>query len=381
MPKLGEIVDSIQITNTPGESFALYLPKSFDAKTASPVLFVFDSAARGRVGITPFVESSEKYGIILICSNNSKNGPYEKNFSVANNLFNHVLKNYTVDSGQMFLSGFSGGSRLAAAIASLSNQFRGVIACGAGFSPMPSHTPSTQDFLYAAICGIEDMNYLEIVNNDQYLERLHFKHTVISFDGGHQWPPMEQIAHAFDWMFLNIKKGTGPLRKGASLKEPFSKDLDRALNYKRIGKYLLASEYYRRLLDSYPKTLVPDSLRNNYEALMASKEYRMAHKQRTTVLELEKRTKDKIFSRLKSDLNDLKNMNWKWWSKELSRLSELKAKGNTEEQYMVSRVRFALMAFLYENKMMDSGLASDEVYNKMFQRFRKLVFPKTSSSP
>jgi hypothetical protein len=371
----GEIVDSVTISKTKGETFALYLPKSFDPQAESPILFVFDPAARGKVGLAPFIASSEKHGVILVCSNNSKNGSYDRNFDLANNLFNHIFKTYKVDSNRMFLSGFSGGSRLAAAIATLTNQFAGVIACGAGFSSSPLQTLSTQKFLYAGICGVEDMNYLEMFTNDQYLSKLKFEHTIISFNGGHQWPPVEQINHAFDWMFLK-NKPEERLSLDSTLTQQLVDNHNQIIKYKERGELLLASEYYKRLLGAYPKAALHDSIQNAHQSLLASKAYKVALKQRNEAFMDEKKISVKLIGRLKSDFKRPEKINWKWWSKELSKFFEIGAKGSKQERYMVSRIKNALVAFIYESKIANPIHTNNATNKELFLRFRGLIYPE-----
>ncbi|MGB5226730.1 MAG: hypothetical protein WBN55_00600, partial [Eudoraea sp.] len=74
----GKLTDSIPVANTTNETFALYLPTSFVTSQASPILFIFEPAGRGRLGVETFIEASETYGHILVCSNNSRNGPYDR---------------------------------------------------------------------------------------------------------------------------------------------------------------------------------------------------------------------------------------------------------------------------------------------------------------
>ena len=128
----GKLTDSIPVSNTFNETFALYLPASFVASKASPILFIFEPAGRGRLGVETFIEVSETYGHILVCSNNSRNGPYERNLNIAANLFDHIFSSFNINEDQMYFAGFSGGSRLAWALAFAAGNITGVIACGAG---------------------------------------------------------------------------------------------------------------------------------------------------------------------------------------------------------------------------------------------------------
>ena len=93
----GSIIDSVFINDKSGESFALYLPAKYDSSINSPIVFIFDPAARGKTGIEPFIRAAEEYGYILICSNDSKNGPYNINYDIANRLFSKVLNQFKID--------------------------------------------------------------------------------------------------------------------------------------------------------------------------------------------------------------------------------------------------------------------------------------------
>ena len=92
----GMIIDSIAVSKATNETFALYLPKSFMENEPQPIVFIYEPLGRGAVGIQPFIPASEKYGLILVCSNNSKNGPYDRNFTISNNLFKQTLLNRKV---------------------------------------------------------------------------------------------------------------------------------------------------------------------------------------------------------------------------------------------------------------------------------------------
>ncbi|WP_103070811.1 hypothetical protein [Aquimarina sediminis] len=202
----GKVIDSISVFENSSETFALYLPTSFDASKPSSIVFIFEPAARGKVGITPFIEASEAYSHILICSNNNRNGPYAGNFDIANRLFEFVFSNFKVHENQVFLAGFSGGARLASTIAVMTNQIAGVIGCGAGFSENQSQMPSIQQFSYVGICGNRDMNYTEMLTVKKYLQQLNFNHTLITYDGNHSWPPSKEILKAFDWLAIQSHK-------------------------------------------------------------------------------------------------------------------------------------------------------------------------------
>ncbi|MEM1257529.1 MAG: hypothetical protein AAGH81_03285 [Bacteroidota bacterium] len=367
-------MDSIAVSNATNESFSLYLPNSYQSQKSSAIIFVFDPAARGRVGLAPFVESAEKYGIILVCSNNSRNGSFEKNFATADNLFKYVFKTYRVDVGQMYLAGFSGGSRLATAIASLSGQFSGVIACGAGFSPNPAHSPSFNPFLYAAICGVEDMNYQEILANQKYLTKLKFKNTVFSFDGGHQWPNTREVNRAVDWLFLPNNTGTISQFTKNLIAESFESEYRLTQLFLGDNELLFARENYKRILQTYPEHFGLDSIRSKYKELINSEPFEAASKNRLEALKRELQIRKKLFNKLESDLNSIEEINFNWWEKESEKLHKMERKRHKEIKRMVARVRYGIMAAIYEKRFSMPELIKNTHYKNVVQSFRQMLY-------
>lgn len=347
--ELSKIHDSISVNGTTNESFALYLPSSFSQESLSPIVFIFDPAARGTAGIKPFISASEKYGHILVCSNNSRNAPYEVNFAIANNLFNHVFSSFNIKENQMYASGFSGGSRLATAIASLTNMFDGVIGCGAGFSGSQEHMPATHKFSYVGMCGDRDMNYTEMIENKNYLNLIQFNSTLITYDGEHDWPPPQQMLRAFDWLYLQrLKRKEPPPLSDVS--NYLAADYEVLKKFRDSNQIFFEAEQLERMIKSYEGVLEIDSLKQQYTALRNSKRLKkqLAHLER--LLETERNWIIKFSSQLNKDLENPKKVKWSWWEKELGKLGKLHSKNDKETEKMIFRVRFDLFVRLHSRQ-------------------------------
>ncbi|WP_036380842.1 hypothetical protein [Muricauda sp. MAR_2010_75] len=372
----GTIHDSIVITGVPSESFALYLPKSFSDNLPSSIVFIFEPAARGTIGIHPFIDASEKYRLILVCSNNSRNGPYERNFDVANRLFKEVFSRFNIKEDEIYASGFSGGSRLAAAIASLTNQFAGVVACGAGFSGLPEHTPSTHDFAYVGLCGYRDMNYSEMNLGKTYLNSINFNSTLFTFDDKHAWPPPHQITRAFDWLYLQKLKKETPINL-EEIQAHFNADCQWLRNLDAQNELLLLEEQYIRLLKDYEGLIHLDSLEQEYQVLQKSKEFKSQKKALKAAMSTEGKWTQKLRSQFSKDFDSGDDPNFIWWEKELGKLDNLQEKGDVEMQKMVYRVKFELFARAYSKKNnLEPNLNENQLDN--LNRFLEILYPNAN---
>jgi hypothetical protein len=258
----GVVIDSIRVGNS-SDTYTLYLPNSYDQNDLSAIVFIFDPGGRGRIGIQPFILAAEKYNYILVCSNNSKNGPYSTNFQISNRLFDSVFSIFNIDENQIYAAGFSGGSRLATTIAVLTNQLQGVIACGAGFSTEVSHVPlSKESFSYVGLVGERDMNYYEMFEVSEWLNRFQIDNELFTFDDEHKWPSEEQIAKAFDWLELQAYKRNIRNWNKTNTLQIFRSMVEIANSFHMKEDYLKSSWEYERLLRNFGSIYTLDSIQN-----------------------------------------------------------------------------------------------------------------------
>ncbi|MDH7444502.1 hypothetical protein [Aquimarina sp. 2201CG14-23] len=370
----GKIVDSISVSGMTDETFALYLPKSFDPNIVSPVVFVFDPGAEGKRGITQFIKASETYGYILVCSNNTKNGPYDRNFEITNRLFEFVFANFKIKQNEVYLSGFSGGSRLASAIAVLTDQIAGVIGCGAGFSLEQSHIPTTQRFVYAGVCGNRDMNYQEMIRAKGYLQKLNFTNTLITYDGTHSWTPSDQILKAFDWLEIQLHIKEVKVKETSEIYKSYQKMYNLALKAEREEDLLVAVENYERTLTTYNSFYRLDSIKNKLTEIHNSKAYKNVLKSVSKAFDKENELTKMFTKRLFEDYKNPDKINVKWWQKELSKLEKFEDE-DIEMKKMLERLRFQIFAIAHS--MNNPNLyTSNEKQKELTYLIRKLVYPE-----
>ena len=320
----GKVIDSIAVQEKPGESFALYLPKHLDPAIANPVLFIFDPAGRGSVGIKPFIKAAEEYGLILVCSNNSRNMAYEENFGISERWFNQVLFDFKIDQKRIYAAGFSGGSRLASTIGVLSGLFRSVIACGAGFSGNAGQIPyNNAHFNYVGIVGDQDMNYQEMFQVQDWLNNIGLINQLYIFKGDHRWPDPELVLKSFDWIYLQDYL-QGLVQKDENfLRTYLSDELRRADNLQNNGQLLLAVKVYENTLDDLGSEFELDSIADKIREIKTTKAFRNAQKATEEVAVLEKEWTDKLIGRIRKETEKQKiPADFKWWNKELEKLAE-----------------------------------------------------------
>ena len=337
-----QITDTVQCRNEIGQSYALYRPAQYDNKKSWPVILIFDPAARGKTGVSTFIEAGRKYGFILACSNNSRNGPLQDNFAAAATMFQDVEERFTVDQKRIYAAGFSGGSRFAMAFAVKEKKISGVIGCGAGLPNDRNYLPSgNTDFLYYGLAGTRDMNYLEM---HDLLGFFSSKTRVISyfrtFPGGHQWPGSDLITEAVEWLVLQTMNRKIIPADRTFLSYVENKTQNLINSQLSAGNQADAIMYMRFAARDFQGTPFASGMTKLLTDSEKSAEYQKAIRKWNKMAATEQEKKEKYLNYLSEIVNSgsLPDSASVWWRNETRELIRLRDKGSPEISQMASRV-------------------------------------------
>ncbi len=361
--KTGQVIDRIPVENT-SDTYALYLPTTFNPNQLSAIVFVFDPGGNGKSGVNVFVEAAEKYNYILVCSNATKNGkPYEENFKNANALFKTIFSTFKIDEKQMYTAGFSGGSRLASSIAALTKKFQAVIACGAGMTVNQSYQPDNEMFSFIGLVGDEDMNYQEMLRTKQSLDKMGITNELLTYKDTHRWPPKEQILRAFEWLELLAYKKQLRKFNRKNVHTFFQKQHGIANSLYHQKHYIRALSELKHLQSSFHHFYNTDSITQKIKELETSAHYKDQHKKHLKYLTLENKLFEKFSKVYKKEIMEgVSENNFEWWKKELKKLNTRISKMNfIGEKKAYERLKYALQAGTYES-------SESFIYKKDFKR-------------
>ncbi len=233
---ISEVIQAVQCKINKDLSYALYLPKQYNDTSGLPCIIFADPHGGGYYPLTKYHSFAESFGVILIGSNDSKNGiSFDVSTSVLKSLSDEAVTRFRADPKQISFAGFSGGAKAVLVAASELPSLLSIIYCGAGLPEVPPLLPPS-----LAITGLKDMNYTEVINTDHLLEQNHIQHSLIEWNGKHEWSDSGTFINAFYWtrframekkitnisatmihefIRLNSKAGTSPLREELRLKK------------------------------------------------------------------------------------------------------------------------------------------------------------------
>jgi hypothetical protein len=300
---ISEIIPSVTCATNTAYSYALYLPHQYAAAKNLPALIFVDPHGDGAFPLGKYHLLAEKFGVILIGSNDSKNGlTFNEVTPIMQALNQEASARLQADAGQVSIAGFSGGAKAAMVAASETPSFLSLIYCGAGFPQIPKPLPPS-----LGIAGLLDMNYTEVLQTDQQMEGNHFRHSLIEWKGKHEWSDSTTFQNAFYWiLFRAMEKKLIPVNEAMvqafiSQNSKVSSDiLSEELRLKKLSGFLEGD------IDIAPFT-------SALTALQKEKGFRQAKEKQTGEFELESRMKQNYIQCI-----ELKNL--LWWRDEVKNL-------------------------------------------------------------
>lgn len=254
-----------------------------------------------------------------------------------------------VDTARLWCMGFSGGARVALNVGALNFGIDAVVLCGAGMPAEDTEEISRLHFI--GLAGDADMNYPELYRLNKALNKQGGGNTLITFDGKHEWPPVEEMHSAFIWLQMDYYRRTGLNPPHTVLSKWIARDLsacdsidnpaNRALRYERmIACYSGFTDVFgwktkKQQIERDPVTI--------------------AQRKRMAEIMLAEERAEKNFSEafIRADLN--------WWQKQIARLR--KTSGGTDVLAGKSAERqmayIGLAAYSYTNRALSAGRLQD----------------------
>ncbi|HTX88168.1 MAG TPA: hypothetical protein VMC08_04200 [Bacteroidales bacterium] len=242
----GKVYENQACRSDAAVTYAIYFPSSYKEGEKLPLFLAFDPDASGLLPVTKYKDLADKYRFILMGSNTSKNNQSnDETDRIVGNLREEIATQLPVDPDQLYLTGFSGGSRIASLICMFQQGIRGMIGCGAGFAQVQQ--PPRYNFDYFGIVGDGDFNLQEMIQLDQRLEEIHARHYLLIYKGKHQWAPASMMELGFIW---HLRGGITPAFTDALAKV---KETEPVYTQEMFGKEIRDQELARQqeFLDAF----------------------------------------------------------------------------------------------------------------------------------
>jgi dienelactone hydrolase len=296
----GKVIPKVVCSADSKQSYALFLPPTFSAARKWPIVYLFDPLARGEVAVEAARSAAEKFGYILVASNNSRNGPMADSTVAANAVWRDAQERFPVEERRRYLAGMSGGARLVTAIAlSCNGCVAGVIANAAGFPIAKTPLPNMK-FAYFGAVGNADFNYGEFVELRRKLEEAGAQYRIRIFDGQHGWAPPDVWVDSLNWMDIRAMAAGILPRDPARIQQTADDELAKARDLQAKNSLLAAVRQYQSLVRDFKGLTDVSSAQNSLAELAKNKRVKAEQKQEVSALEQQARISDPLSSQMQA---------------------------------------------------------------------------------
>lgn len=339
--KKGMVTDSIRVSDTLNESFAIYLPTQFKPEKKWPLLLIFDPEGRGKTAAQLFRPAAEQQGYILASSNNvDRDKELLDNVKCGVRLLNAVSGMFPIDPAQVTAAGSMEGSSVSSSMPMLYEELLGAIVVGNHWI-YSNQIRKIKDFLFVGMVGDEHLSA-----PDRTLPKLRGANIqVYTYPGNGEWPAGNMVQSALASLTLSaMKEGVRP-RDPKLIGDLYDQDL--ALVNALISKEKLMEAYSLlelmedKFKDLHSLSIVEDKM----DQLEGSRNFREQKRELEKVLEKEQRLNKDFTYYMEEDLRTANFENLGWWNYQKIQLDSLKNKGGAESK-MATRMesRIALLA-------------------------------------
>jgi len=194
----GRLIEGVHCRTDPTQTYTLRLPEAYTPERTWPLLLILDPRGRSVQAAERFSEGAERFGWILVASNDTRSdGPIEPNLVALNALWPEINTRFAVDRRRIYAAGFSGGAHFAWLLGKRSGGLAGVIASG---GRLIEENLEGTSFALLGAAGTTDFNFLPMRRVEAFVSEQGNHHRFEVFDGPHQWMPAEMATRAIEWM-------------------------------------------------------------------------------------------------------------------------------------------------------------------------------------
>jgi dienelactone hydrolase len=327
----GRVIDSLACPDFARMTYAVYLPSGYKPSKKYPCIYCFDSHANGALPLRRYKNLAEEFGLILIGSNESRNGMSWQDINRGiGEMMEDSRRRFNIDSANIFTCGFSGGGKVASSVAIFDGGISGVISCAGSLPALDQEIQARFD--YFGIVGDLDFNMVGLEILHEKMGEYGFNQQIITFNGKHVWPDAAEMRTAILWMMVRS------MRKGAMVRndewvKALKTDYDQRLEQAVKAEDLV---WTRRLLMGITSTIDTllnlDSYRKDLAALQASPGLRNA-----VALEVQRQHNEMSLQDTLAKKYTENDVNW--WHTQIAELNlNIKTAEKKEDSRMYSRV-------------------------------------------
>lgn len=328
--KKGVVVDDLKVSDTLEESYALYLPTSYQNERPWPVLFIFDPEGRGKTAAQLFQTTAEEQGYIIASSNAiSRQKDLEQNVLSAAKLMQRIAQVVPIDSRQIVTVGAMAGARVASSIPLVFDNILGAVAVGDHWVDLEL-LDKNKNFAFIGIVGDEQFSGSGMKNTANRLSRLRNPSQVYTYDGDEEWPQPGILNSAVGSITLEAMRRKFRPVDPELVERLYKQDLGRVNKLMSLNQLVTAHGLLEIMEEKYSGFISPVEIKAKQDQLSRSRNFNQQAREQNTLSQKEARLRDDFIYYLEEDIRTANFENLGWWNYQKKQLDSLARKSDAE---------------------------------------------------
>ncbi len=188
-------------------SYKVYVPAGYSTHPDWKYPAFFVMSPNGNADLGTLKDRAREEGWVIVLLVEAKNGAWGTIYGDMLAAHADAVQRLRIQEGLKFATGFSGGARGTSMLTQICPGFAGELLQGAGFAfnDVKGHAgfnvlalPKTGPYSVFLGMGTRDENQKEVANLQRALGSVPFR--METFEGGHQWSPLEIVRDGVDWL-------------------------------------------------------------------------------------------------------------------------------------------------------------------------------------
>jgi len=373
--KKGVVLDSLVVSDSLAESFAVYLPRDFSLDRTWPVVFLFDNKGRGGRSAQLFREAAEEQGYIVAASNNIvENDSLLNNTKVATRLMYRVFNLFPIDKNGLYTAGIMEGARVASLLPTIFSDIKGVLAIG-DIWINDDYIKNKAKFSLVGIAGDKNYKSRNIEETVSLLSKTGLPAEFYRYEGGEEWPYGDIISNALGSFTLQaMVKGIRP-RNDSLVEKLYRNELETAEQFRRKMQHFIAMELLENMETKYNFYNKDDELKERQKEIRRSRPFRTQRREYNTAEVMEFELLERYLYFFTEDVYSANFENLGWWGQQIKELEEMQVGNNQPESKMAFRVE-GFLQDMAKNTFKDLKAKKAAIDPLIFTAILQTIFDK-----
>ncbi len=345
----GAVKDSIPISDSISESFAIYLPRDYASDKKWPIVFVFDPDGKGISVTRLFMPAAEEQGFLIAASNNiSRKDSLVVNLEKATRLFNKVVSTFPIDEKAIYFAGLDEGALVASAMPAINTSVDGVLVVG---DTWVNNEFLVQNPVKQTVIGFADNlsnSKNEFREKFRFFNSLKYPAYFYTYDGNESWPSSNIIAHAMGGFKLQKMLNGGGVKDAATIDHLFNAELETAESWYRKMDFYKAYELLDLMREKYKYFDKKDEIKDLQKKIRKEKGFKQQRSLYNSAEALEIEMRIEFTYLLQEDFNYFDFENLAFWSQKIKELDELKKSKNPAEAELGNRLEDFFQSYAHK---------------------------------